>query len=198
MFGALTIVAISSGCKAAVKALSDDKGILDVKICQLVRLLRDGEPVKMSKRSGTFITLREVVDEVGKDVVRFMMLYRNNDAALDFDFAKVVEQKKENPVFYVQYAYARSCSALYRKLPEMIPDMTFSGVNFDTVDFALLRDEAEIKLIKRLAQFPKTIEIAAFLHEPHKIAFFLNDLASDFHSLYNKGTDIPQFTVYLW
>ncbi len=177
--------------KAAVKALSNDEGTLDVKICQLVNLMRDGVPLKMSKRAGTFVTLREVVDEVGKDVVRFIMLFRKNDAALDFDFAKVVEMSRENPVFYVQYAHARTQSVLHRKLPEMIKGMTFDSLNLDQAELGLLVDDAEIRLMKRLAQYPKTVESAALAHEPHRIAFFLNDLASDFHSLYNKGTDIP-------
>ncbi len=177
--------------KAAVTALSHDKGVLDVKICQLVNLFRNGQPFKMSKRAGTFVTLREVVDEVGKDVVRFMMLYRKNDAPLDFDFAKVIEQKKENPVFYVQYAYARTQSVLFRKLPEILPDMSFDKIDLSKVNLSLLDDEAEINLMKRLAQYGKTIESAALTHEPHRIAFYLNKLASDFHSLYNKGTDIP-------
>ena len=177
--------------KAAVKALSDDKGTLDVKIVQLVNLFRDGKPLKMSKRAGTFVTLRDVVDEVGKDVVRFMMLYRKNDAALDFDFAKVVETKKENPVFYVQYTHARTQSVLYRKLPEMMPELTFDPQKLSDVDLGLLVDEAEIAVIKCLAQYPKTVESAALMHEPHRIAFYLNELASNFNSLYNKGTDIP-------
>jgi len=163
------------------KAFAGDKVSVDVKLCQLVKLLRDGEPVKMSKRSGDFITLREVVDEVGADVVRFMMLYRKNEAPLDFDFAKVTEQSKDNPVFYVQYAYARISSVLRNA------SKALSG----TVDFSLLQDEAEMALIRRVIEFPRQIEAAAKAHEPHRIAFFLYDISSDFHSLWNRGKELP-------
>ena len=166
---------------AVAKAFAGDKVSVDVKLCQLVKLLRDGEPVKMSKRSGEFITLREVVDEVGADVVRFMMLYRKNEAPLDFDFAKATEQSKDNPVFYVQYAYARISSVLRNASKDL------SG----KVDFSLLQDEAEIALIRRVIEFPRQIEAAAKAHEPHRIAFFLYDISSDFHSLWNRGKELP-------
>jgi len=166
---------------AVAKAFAGDKVSVDVKLCQLVKLLRDGEPVKMSKRSGEFITLREVVDEVGADVVRFMMLYRKNEAPLDFDFAKVTEQSKDNPVFYVQYAYARISSVLRNASKGL------SG----KVDFSLLQDEAEMALIRRVIEFPRQIEAAAKAHEPHRIAFYLYDISSDFHSLWNRGKELP-------
>jgi len=176
---------------AAVAALSDRQTVLDVKLCQLVKLMRDGEPVKMSKRSGDFVTLREVVDEVGVDAVRFMMIFRKNDAPLDFDMAKVVEQSKENPVFYVQYAHARGKSVLRQAIT------TFSGSDFSietlaNADFQLLEDEGEQALIKLIAQFPRVLEGAASAHEPHRIAFYLHDLASLFHSHWTKGKDQPQ------
>ena len=174
--------------KAAVAALSDGAVDLDIKVCQLVRLLRAGEPVKMSKRSGTFVTLREVVDEVGRDPVRFMMLYRKNDATLDFDLAKVIEQSKDNPVFYVQYAHARAHSVL-RNARVAFPDLDPLGPEILHAD--LLADRGEIDLIKRLAQFPRLIEMAARAHEPHRLAFYLNDLAGDFHTLWSRGNDSP-------
>jgi arginyl-tRNA synthetase len=155
-----------------------------VRLCQLVRLLRHGEPVKMSKRAGEFITLRDVVDEVGPDVVRFIMLYRKNEAPLDFDFAKVTEQSKDNPVFYVQYAHARICS-VFRHAG------SFDGGPF-TINFNLLTDAAELAVMRRLAEFPRLVEAAAMAHEPHRIAFYLYDLASDFHVLWNKGKESPQ------
>ncbi|MSP42703.1 MAG: arginine--tRNA ligase [Alphaproteobacteria bacterium] len=171
---------------AAVAALTGGKGVLDVKICQLVRLLRNGEQVKMSKRSGNFVTLREVVDEVGPDAVRFMMLYRKNDAPLDFDFAKVTEQSRDNPVFYVQYAHARICSVL-RNAQDAFP-----GFLTETADLLLLRDETELSLIRLMAAWPRMVETAAQMHEPHRIAFYAHDLASAFHGLWNKGNDDPQ------
>jgi arginyl-tRNA synthetase len=157
----------------------------------LVKLLRGGEPVKMSKRSGDFVTLREVVDEVGRDAVRFMMLYRKNDATLDFDLAKVVEQSKDNPVFYVQYARAR-CASVFRQASEAYPGATFSAERLAQADLSVLSDEAEADLIQRIAQFPRLVEAAAEAHEPHRVAFYLYDLASSFHSLWNKGKDLPQ------
>ena len=164
--------------------------VVDVKLCQLVKLFRNGEPVRMSKRAGEFVTLREVVDEVGPDVVRFMMLYRKNEAPLDFDFAKVTEQSKDNPVFYVQYAHARICSVLR--------NAEAAGLNSDAqIDFSLLTDEAEKALILRIAAFPRVIEAAAMAHEPHRISFYLYDLASDFHSLWNKGKELPQLRFIL-
>jgi arginyl-tRNA synthetase len=177
--------------KAAVKALSDSKAELDVKICQLVHLLRDGEPVKMSKRSGSFVTLREVVDEVGSDVVRFIMLYRKNDAPIDFDFVKVQEQSRENPVFYVQYAHARCYSVLYRNLPDSFPDLDVDRIDLSEENLARLTDEGELTIIKRIAQFPRVVEQAARSHEPHRIAFYLYELASDLHAQWNRGIESP-------
>ena len=163
---------------------------VDPKLCQLVKLFRNGEPVRMSKRAGEFVTLREVVEEVGPDVVRFMMLYRKNEAPLDFDFAKVTEQSKDNPVFYVQYAHARICSVLR--------NAEAAGLKSDAqIDFSLLTDEAEKALILRIAAFPRVIEAAAQAHEPHRISFYLYDLASDFHSLWNRGKELPQLRFIL-
>ena len=176
--------------KAAVAALSDGKADLDIKVCQLVRLLRAGEPVKMSKRSGTFVTLREVVDEVGRDPVRFMMLYRKNDATLDFDLARVIEQSKDNAVFYVQYAHARAHS-VFRNVRETFPDLDVQGDEVTAADVSGLTDPAEMDLIKRLAQFPRLAEGAAAAHEPHRLAFYLNDLAASFHSLWSRGNELP-------
>jgi len=177
--------------QAAVKAVTGGKGDLDVKLCQLVRLLRGGEPVKMSKRAGDFVTLRDVVDEVGRDAVRFMMLFRKNDASLDFDLAKVVEQSKDNPVFYVQYAHAR-CASVFRQAREAFPEGDFSPQALGGADLSLLADESEMDLVHRIAQFPRMAEAAAEAHEPHRVAFYLYDVASAFHSLWNKGKDLPQ------
>ena len=180
--------------EAAIKAVTAGQATLDVKIVQLVKLLRDGEPVKMSKRSGDFVTLREVVDEVGKDAVRFMMLYRKNDAVLDFDLAKVIEQSRENPVFYVQYGHARGHS-VFRNAREVIPELPEeSGTRAAFLaDAALQRlsDPAEFDLLKRLALYPRTVEAAALAHEPHRIAFYLYDLASEFHALWTRGRNLP-------
>jgi arginyl-tRNA synthetase len=180
--------------EAAIKAVTSGQATLDVKIVQLVRLLRNGEPVKMSKRSGDFVTLREVVDEVGKDAVRFMMLYRKNDAVLDFDLAKVIEQSRENPVFYVQYGHARGHS-VFRNAREVVPDLpeeTDARAAF-LGDAAVerLTDPAELDLLRRLALYPRMIEAAAVAHEPHRIAFYLYDLASEFHALWTRGRDLP-------
>jgi len=169
--------------QSAVRALTDGRVDLDVKIVQMVKLFRAGEPVKMSKRGGTFVTLADVVREVGKDVVRFMMLTRRADAPLDFDFAKVVEASKDNPVFYVQYAHAR-ISSLKRKAAEAGVDLASKA------DLALLDDE-ELALVKLAAQFPRTVEGAAMAHEPHRIAFYLYELAAAFHALWNRGNDDP-------
>ena len=177
--------------RAAVAALTDNQGALDVKICQLVRLFRGGEPVKMSKRAGTFVTLRDVVDEVGAGPVRFMMIYRKNDAPLDFDFVKVTEQSRDNPVFYVQYAHARASSVL-RNVREGFPDLDLGGGALARSDLARLGDEAEITLIRKIAQFPRLVEGAAEAHEPHRIGFYLYDLAGEFHGLWNRGKDSPQ------
>lgn len=168
--------------KAAVNALTDGKVDFDVKLVQMVRLLRGGEPVKMSKRSGSFVTLNEMVDEVGKDVVRFTMLTRKSDAQMDFDFAKVVEASKDNPVFYVQYAHARIASTLRKAEGE--------GLGVDATQLALLGD-AEIALIREAANFPRIVEAAAKASEPHRIAFYLNDLAAAFHAYWNLGNDQP-------
>jgi arginyl-tRNA synthetase len=170
--------------QSAVTALTDSRVALDVKLVNMVRLFRAGEPVKMSKRSGNFVTLREVVEEVGKDVVRFIMLTRRADAPLDFDFAKVVEASKDNPVFYVQYAHAR-ISSLFRKAAEEGADLSAAP------DLSLL-DEDELGLVKLAAQFPRVVESAAVAHEPHRIAFYLNDLAAALHAQWNKGNDDPE------
>jgi len=169
--------------KAAVQALTDGRVPLDIKLVQIVRLLRAGEPVKMSKRAGNFVTLADVVNEVGKDVVRFTMLTRKPDAQFDFDFAKVVEASKDNPVFYVQYAHARIRS-LHRKVADEVPDLPGEA------DLGLL-DEEELALVKLAAQFPRVVEGAAQAHEPHRIAFYLHDLAAAFHQQWNKGNDDP-------
>jgi len=175
--------------QAAVKGLAED-GELDVKICQLVRLLRDGEPVKMSKRAGNFVTLREVVDEVGRDVIRFIMLTRKNDAPLDFDFSRVTEQSKDNPVFYVQYAHARVCSVL-AKAKIAFDGLDTSDAALETADLSHITHPSEIAMIKHCAAWPRMVESAAEAHEPHRIAFFLYDLASEFHTFWNKGNDEP-------
>lgn len=177
--------------QAAVKAVTNGQGALDVKLCQLVRLLRNGEQVRMSKRSGDFVTLREVIDEVGRDAVRFMMIFRKNDATLDFDLAKVVEQSKDNPVFYVQYAHAR-CASIFRQAAEAFPDLDLSPQSLAESDLGLLTDESEIGIVKMIAAYPRMIDAAAASHEPHRVAFFVHDLASAFHSLWNKGKDSPQ------
>jgi arginyl-tRNA synthetase len=176
--------------KAAVAALSEGKADLDIKVCQLVRLFRAGEPVRMSKRAGTFVTLREVVDEVGRDPVRFMMLYRKNDAALDFDLAKVLEQSKDNPVFYVQYAHARAKS-VFRNARELFPKLEEGAPEVLGADLSRLEDGGEIDLIKRLAAYPVVVQAAARAHEPHRLAFYLYDLASAFHSQWTRGNDSP-------
>ncbi len=172
--------------KAAVSALSDGKVPLDVKLTQLVKLYKNGEPFKMSKRAGTFVTLRDVVDAVGKDVTRFHMLTRKNDAPLDFDFDKVTEQSKDNPVFYVQYAHARVKSVM-RKAVEAGVDV--SDTALAGADLTKASHEAELAVAKKLAEWPRLVEIAAKGHEPHRIAFYLYDLASDLHGLWNRGND---------
>lgn len=174
--------------QAAIKALTDGEGRLDVKLCQMVNLMSNGEPVKMSKRAGTFVTLREVIDEVGKDVMRFIMLTRKNDAHLDFDLEKVKEQSKDNPVFYVNYAHARACSVM-RHAAEMFPDRDLSPEALAEADLSGLTDADEIALIRLLAAFPRQIEAAAEANEPHRIAYYLNDVAAAFHGLWNKGRD---------
>jgi arginyl-tRNA synthetase len=182
--------------KAAVAAISAGKAELDVKIVQLVKLLRNGEPVKMSKRAGSFVTLREVVDEVGRDAVRFMMLYRKNDAVLDFDLAKVIEQSRDNPVFYVQYGHAR-CASIFRNAAAEVPDLPQGAGEEASVARAkylasasldLLTDPAELSLMRRIALYPRAVEQAGLAHEPHRIAFYLYELASEFHSLWTLGS----------
>jgi arginyl-tRNA synthetase len=174
--------------QAAVTALTGGAARLDVKLCQLVNLFDKGVPVRMSKRAGTFVTLREVVDQVGKDVFRFVMLTRRNDQALDFDFAKVVEQSKDNPVFYVQYAHARARSVL-RRAAATIPDAKLTRESLAAAPLERLTDPAELALIRYLAGWPRLVESAAETHEPHRIAFYLQELAAAFHGLWNKGTD---------
>ena len=180
--------------QAAVKAITSGEATLDVKVVQLVRLLRNGEPVKMSKRSGDFVTLREVVDEVGSDAVRFMMLFRKNDAVLDFDLAKVIEQSKDNAVFYVQYGHARGHS-VFRNAREVVPDLpeetAARAAYLGAAAVERLTDTAELDLLRRLALYPRMIEAAAVAHEPHRIAFYLYDLASEFHALWTRGRDLP-------
>jgi arginyl-tRNA synthetase len=173
--------------EALAKAVSGGAASLTILICQLVKLYRDGEPVRMSKRAGEFVTLREVVEEVGRDPIRFMMLYRKNDAPLDFDFAKVTEQSKDNPVFYVQYASARTHS-VFRQAREQLGDLPFDRASLKAAA-GRLTDEGEIALIKKLAEYPRLIESAALAHEPHRLAFYLYDLASTFHGHWNRGTD---------
>jgi len=175
--------------KAAVSALSDGKVSLDIKLCQLVRLFKDGQPFKMSKRAGNFVTLREVVDLVGPDVTRFVMLTRKNDAPLDFDFAKVLEQSKDNPVFYVQYASARIHSVL-RKARDA--EVAVDDATLKAADLSLLAHEAEMAVVKKLAEWPRLVEIAARTNEPHRVAFYLYELAGEFHALWNRGNDLPE------
>ena len=177
--------------QAAVKAATHGKGALEVRLCQLVKLMRGGEPVKMSKRSGDFVTLREVIDEVGVDAIRFMMLDRKNDAELEFDLAKVIEQSKENPVFYVQYAHARCASVLDRQALTAFEAAPISPAEIAGADLAILKDEAERALMRLIAQYPRLIEQAAQTREPHRVVFYLQDLASSFHGLWNKGKDLP-------
>ena len=177
--------------KAAVAAITEGQGGLEVKICQLVNLMRDGEQLKMSKRAGNFVTLRDVVDEVGVDAVRFMMMYRKSEATIDFDFAKVTEQSKDNPVFYVQYAHARTAS-IFRQAAEDVPSLSVASEALGTVDLSGITDEAELALIRKLSAFPRIVEGAAETQEPHRVAFYLYDLAGAFHSVWNKGKEMPQ------
>jgi arginyl-tRNA synthetase len=172
--------------KAVVSALSENKVTLDIKLIQLVKLLKGGQIVKMSKRAGTFVTLRDLIDEVGPDVVRFVMLTRKNDVALDFDFDKVTEQSKDNPVFYVQYANARVNSVL-RKAREAGLDVDDSALS--AAQLSHLAHEAELEVIRKLGEWPRLVEIAARGNEPHRVAFYLYELASDFHGLWNRGND---------
>jgi arginyl-tRNA synthetase len=180
--------------QAAIKAVTEGAGDLDVKVVQLVRLLRNGELVRMSKRSGDFVTLREVVDEVGADAVRFMMLYRKNDAVLDFDLAKVIEQSRDNAVFYVQYGHARGHSIFRNareEFPEVPEDAAARTAWVAGADLSRLNDPSEVGLLRRLALFPRLVESAAEAHEPHRVAFYLYDLASEFHALWTRGRDAP-------
>jgi len=180
--------------RAAVAALSCGQADLDVKIVQLVRLLRGGEPVRMSKRAGEFVTLRDMVDEVGRDAVRFMMLYRSNDAVLDFDLTRVIEQSRDNPVFYVQYAHARGQS-VFRNAAEVVPQVPSDGraraALLAAAPLARLTDSGELALIRRLALYPTLVEGAARAHEPHRIAYYLYELAAEFHAHWNSGKDAP-------
>ena len=177
--------------QAAVAALSDRKVELDVKVIQLVKLLRAGQPVTMSKRAGEFVTLREVVDEVGRDAVRFMMLFRKNDAVLDFDLAKVIEQSRDNPVFYVQYGHARGQS-IFRNARVAFPDLPDDVESMvEVAELERLSDPAELALMRQIALYPRVVEAAAAAHEPHRIAFYLFDLASEFHALYTLGNTKP-------
>ena len=174
--------------KAAVSALSGGKVPLDIKLMQLVKLFKNGEPFKMSKRAGNFVTLRDLVEQVGADVTRFVMLTRKNDAPLDFDFDKVLEQSRENPVYYVQYAHARGCSVM-RRAADLGIDVSHAALA--TTDLTSVQHDSEIAVVKKVAEWPRLVEIAARTNEPHRIAFYLYELASDLHSLWNKGNEIP-------
>lgn len=176
--------------QSAVKAVTENKAALDVKICQLVKLMDKGQPVKMSKRAGTFVTLRDLVDEVGKDIVRFIMLTRKNDAALDFDLTAVTEHSRENPIWYVQYAHAR-CNSVRRMIESQMPDLNIGPDALERAEFERLTEEAELGLIKLMAGWPRMVEAAAEAHEPHRIAFYLFDLASAFHSHWTRGKEEP-------
>ncbi len=176
---------------AAFEAVSEGAATLDVKVCQLVRFLREGQPTRMSKRAGEIVTVRQVVDEVGRDAVRFMMLYRKNDAVLDFDLAKVIEQSRDNPVFYVQYGHARGQS-VFRNAREIFPDLPQNNAELaDNAELHRLSDPNELALMRRIAMYPRVIEAAAQAHEPHRIAFYLYDLASEFHALWTLGNAAP-------
>ncbi|MBK8082975.1 MAG: arginine--tRNA ligase [Devosia sp.] len=172
--------------EAAVNAISHGEAEIDVRICQLVRLMKNGEPFKMSKRSGDLVTLADVVEEVGSDAVRFMLLYRRNDAAMDFDFAVVKEQSRDNPVFYVQYAHARTYS-IFRKVAEEMPALDASAAALAEADLSRLASEADLELIRALAQWPRIVASAASAHEPHRVAFYLYELAAAFHGFWAKG-----------
>jgi arginyl-tRNA synthetase len=174
--------------QSAVRAVTGEQGALDVKICQIVHMMQDGKPVRMSKRAGTFVTLADVIDSVGKDVIRFIMLTRRNDQPLDFDLAKVTEQSRDNPVFYVQYAHAR-CHSVLRHAAEAYPDWNLEGGGLAEIDLDCLTDSSELGLIRQLASWPRMVESAAEAHEPHRVAFFLSEVAAGFHGLWNKGKD---------
>jgi len=174
--------------KAAVTAVSEGKAELDIKLCQMVHLMKNGEPMRMSKRAGNFVTLRDLIDEVGKDVVRFLMLTRKSDTQMEFDLAKAVEQSRDNPVFYVQYAHAR-CRSVLRSAPGELAGLDTSAEALAQADLSLLADPAELDLVKIMAAWPRIVEQAAEAHEPHRVAFYLNDVASAFHGLWNMGKD---------
>jgi arginyl-tRNA synthetase len=174
--------------EVAVQALSGGQVTLDTKLCQLVKLMDRGQPVKMSKRAGTFVTLKDVVERVGKDVVRFIMLTRRNDAQLDFDYAVVTEESRENPVFYVQYAHAR-CHSVLRNAAKEMPDADLSPSALAKVELPRLTHPDELALMKVLAGWPRSVEAAAEAHEPHRVAFWLRDLAATFHALWNRGKE---------
>ena len=174
--------------KAAVTALTDEKDALDIKLCQIVHLKKGGEPMRMSKRAGTFVTLKDLIDEVGKDVVRFIMLTRKSDTQMDFDLEKVVEQSRDNPVFYVQYAHAR-CRSVMRNALEELSAGQITPAALTEADLSQLNDAAELELIRHMAAWPRMVEAAAEAHEPHRVAYYLNDLAELFHALWNKGRD---------
>lgn len=173
--------------EAIAAALSDKKTSVDIKLCQLVHLFKNGEPVRMSKRAGNFVTVRDVLDEVGKDILRFVMLMRKTDQDMEFDFDKVKEQSKENPVFYVQYAHAR-CKSLLRMAVEQAPQALKDSENPSEEIIALLNHPAEMTLIKQMAAWPRFVEQAAAAHEPHRVIYYLTELASAFHGLWNVGT----------
>ena len=174
--------------KAAVEAVTDGEGVLEVKLCQMVHLKKGGKPVRMSKRAGTFVTLRYLINEVGRDVVRFMMLTRKNDSQMEFDFEKALEQSRDNPVFYVHYAHAR-CRSVMRNAAEQLGDKKIAPEALAGADLGLLTDTAELGVIKVMAAWPRMVENAAEVHEPHRVAYYLNDLATLFHALWNKGND---------
>ncbi|MCZ4273161.1 arginine--tRNA ligase [Maritalea porphyrae] len=176
---------------AAGKAVSGGEAEVDVKICQLVNLLRNGQPAKMSKRSGNFVTMANLVEEVGQDVVRFIMLFRRNEAPLDFDFDLVTQQTRDNPVFYVQYAHARACSA-FRNAARDVPELDVSPDSLKSADLSLLSHPAELTLLKVMGQFPRAIEAAAVAHEPHRVAFYVHELAGAFNAFWTKGKEEPQ------
>lgn len=176
---------------AAVKAVSHGEADIDVRICQLVRLLKNGEPFKMSKRSGDLVTLADVVDEVGADATRFMLLFRRNDASMDFDFALVKEQTRDNPVFYVQYAHARACS-IFRTAQRDMPELDISPAALAAAEVEMLGSSADIELIRLLGAWPRTVAAAALAHEPHRVAFYVHELAGALHGFWAKGKDDPQ------
>ncbi|HSM40332.1 MAG TPA: DALR anticodon-binding domain-containing protein, partial [Afifellaceae bacterium] len=176
--------------KAAVTAMSGGEAALEIQLVQLVKLLRGGEPVTMGKRSGNLITLTEVVDEVGRDAVRYMMMFRKADAPLDFDFEAVTDQSKDNPVFYVQMAHARTCSVM-RQAAEAIPNIDLDIAKIANADLSILGDEGERGIVRSVADWPRTVATAARTREPHRVAFYLYELASAFHAHWNRGKDMP-------